>query len=284
MSLKTVAAWMPVRDAQVHKGDFGHAVVVAGSPAMPGAACLALRAARRSGVGRLSWVACERTLGRAFSLPPEVLLREWPLAAAECQDVSAWDEALAGASGLLVGPGLHSAERTRAALEAAGRAAGVPVCLDADALRLCAVEPHLLAPLSGRAVLTPHPGEMAALCGVPTTKVQADRSRWAARLAEAHRVVVVLKGAGTIVAAPVVAPTVLPAGGPELAHAGTGDVLAGLLVGLLAQGLPPLVAAQLAATVHAEAGAKVRLRHGVAGLCASDVADAIGLVWHEADR
>lgn len=285
-----LAQWLPERSADSHKGHFGHAVIVAGSPAMPGAALLSLLGARRSGVGRMSWVADEQTVSRAHGLPPEVLLRARPgmqeSGASKHSVAARWQACLADATAVLVGPGLDCVEATREALLACGARGQEPtaLCIDADGLRLVAAQPMLLAPLSGRVVLTPHPGEMAALCGVSTAEVQADRMACASRLADAHGAVVILKGANTVVAAPQQAPVSLAVGGPELSHAGTGDVLAGVVVGLMAQGLPLFAAAQAGVVAHGLAGAHAREMHGMAGTTASDVAEALGAVWRQAGR
>jgi NAD(P)H-hydrate epimerase len=128
-------------------------------------------------------------------------------------------------------------------------------------------------------VLTPHPGELARLCGRSVEAVQADRLGVAVECARAWRAVVVLKGAGTVVAAPEGIPAVIPTGNPGMASGGTGDVLAGLCGALLAGGAPAAEAAQVAAWVHGAAGDLVAARLGQRGLLASDLGEAIGQVW-----
>jgi len=151
--------------------------------------------------------------------------------------------------------------------------------LDADALNALAPDPSALAGLTSPVVLTPHPGEMARLSQRTIEEVQADRLGLAAEKARAWNAVLVLKGARTVVADPSGPPAVIPTGNPGLATGGTGDVLAGLCGALLASGLAPAPAAQVAAWVHGAAGDLVARRLGQRGLLAGDLGEAIGQVW-----
>jgi len=153
--------------------------------------------------------------------------------------------------------------------------------LDADALNAIAGKPGVLAKARGPTVVTPHPGEMARLIGKTGAEVQADRFEAAAKLARVERTVVVLKGAGTLVAAPDGRLSVNPTGNAGLAHGGTGDVLCGLIGGLLAQGMVPFDAARAGAYLHGWAGERVSLRRGQRGLMAGEVADELGSLWAE---
>jgi hydroxyethylthiazole kinase-like uncharacterized protein yjeF len=182
----------------------------------------------------------------------------------------------------VLGPGLPRGEATGALLLELLRRCAVPAVLDADALNAVAADPAALAGLASlpaTVVLTPHPGEMARLCGLTIDAVQADRIGLAAARARAWRAVVVLKGARTVVAGPDDAPAVVPTGNAGLATGGTGDVLAGLCGALLAGGCPAAQAARVAAWVHGAAGDVAAARVGQRGLVASDLGDAIGQVW-----
>jgi NAD(P)H-hydrate epimerase len=153
--------------------------------------------------------------------------------------------------------------------------------VDADGLNALSDGGAPLPDLGVPLLLTPHPGEMARLCGTSVQEVQADRIGVAAARARAWRATVVLKGARTVVADPEGPPSVIPTGNAGLASGGTGDVLAGLCGALLAGGLPPPAAGRVAAFVHGRAGDLVAKRTGERGLVAGDLGDAIGAVWAE---
>ncbi|HET6346996.1 MAG TPA: NAD(P)H-hydrate dehydratase [Myxococcota bacterium] len=267
---------LPRRDNASHKGTFGHVLVVAGSEATPGAAILAQLGALRSGAGLVSWAADTATVRSAPSRPPEVMLRQH---GDEEANGTAAGRLLAGVTAAVMGPGLGQRPAALALLTALLDAATIPCCLDADALNLLAATPALWSRVRPSTVLTPHPKEMSRLTGHSVEALQRDRMGAAAALASTRRCVVVLKGAGTVVAAPDGTATVLgDAGSPALAHGGTGDVLAGLIGGLLAQGLETATAARLGVLLHAQAGDVAAERHGQAGTSASDVAEAVGAV------
>ena len=153
-----------------------------------------------------------------------------------------------------------------------------PLVLDADALNILAEIPHWWQRLPGDAILTPHPGEMARLAGVSLEEVQSDRLGMAKRASLEWHKTVVLKGAYTVTASPDGQSRVCPAANPGLASAGTGDVLAGVIAGLVAQGLPLFDAAAGGVFLHAEAGGMVRNRLGDAGMIASDLLPVLPLV------
>ena len=138
--------------------------------------------------------------------------------------------------------------------------------------------------MNREAVLTPHPGEMSRLTGLSIEEVQSDRLRIATTAAAQWQKVVILKGAHTIVAAPDGKAKICPIANPGLASAGTGDVLAGAIAGLLAQGLPPFEAAVGAVFLHAQAGERVREEMGDAGMIAGDLLPALPMVMKELKR
>lgn len=257
-------ALLPARSSDAHKGMFGHVLVAAGSPTRPGAAILALRGALRAGAGLVSWSADDATWQRAPDWPAEAMLhvRGEPIPP--------------GVSAIVAGPG-WGMERM-AELADLGVAA-LPMCLDADALTLLAATPELWAQLPRPLIVTPHPKEMARLMGSSVAAVQAERVASARSLAKTRDVVVVLKGAGTVVAAPTGRVAVVGAGCAALATGGTGDVLAGVIGALLAQRLDAWSAACLGALAHAVAGDLCSQRHGLAGTTATDVAEVLGSVW-----
>ncbi len=272
---------LPDRIDDGHKGSFGHVFVVAGSEGKTGAACLAANAAIRGGAGLVT-VAVPRSLNAIFeakltepmTLPVEDDGRgyfvqgslEQLIRGAEARDV------------VVLGPGIGQDPQTvRMLHDLLGRWQG-PTVVDADGLNGFAGQPRALR-ANGARVLTPHPGEASRLLNVPVVEIQHDRVGHARRLAELADAVVVLKGKGTIVAAPDGQVLINPTGGPGLATAGTGDVLAGLIGALLGQGLEAFEAAGLSAYLHGLAG-----EHRNVGASASEVAERIPVVWDQVRR
>ncbi|OGO14658.1 MAG: hypothetical protein A2Y93_16955 [Chloroflexi bacterium RBG_13_68_17] len=300
-SAAALAAWLPSRPRDAHKGTFGRALVVAGSVNFPGAAVLAGLAAYRVGAGLVTLGVPSAIHAIAAAQLPEatwiILPHELGVLSGGAADVLRQE--LESAEALLLGPGFGQDPATAAFLarllgaeevshrgrigfvQAEGEVgrAGTrlpPTVVDADGLKLLVKIEGWPARLPAAAVLTPHPGEMSVLTGEAVADIQADRIGTARRWAETWGHVVVLKGAFTVVAAPGGEAMVLPFATPALARAGTGDVLAGAIVGLLAQGLPAFEAAVLAAFMHARAGEIAAAGLGTsASVLASEVADAL---------
>ncbi|HYF57805.1 MAG TPA: NAD(P)H-hydrate dehydratase [Burkholderiaceae bacterium] len=263
------------RAADAHKGRFGDVLVVRGAPAMRGAATLALLGAQAVGAGRLHLGVDDD--GGGDPMRPEAMTRRIDPASADPE------RALGPATAVVVGCGLGTGEAAAAKL-AAAIAHPAALVIDADGLNAIAADPSRRTALVARSragrptVLTPHPLEAARLLGCGTGDVQRDRIVAAHRLATATGTCVVLKGAGTVVALPDGRWTVNASGGPILSVAGTGDVLAGVVAGLLAAGLAPFVAAVLGAWLHgaaADALAAADDRAAGIGLAAPELAAAI---------
>jgi NAD(P)H-hydrate epimerase len=273
-------ALVPPRPADAHKGDAGRVLVVAGSPGKTGAAHLALTGALRGGAGLVTLAARPSVLPLALAGRPEAmsvaLEGDGPLA---LRDLDALRAASQGMDALVAGPGIPRGEESAAALRAWLESTRAPAVLDADALNAFAGSPQLFAGLPAPVVLTPHPGEMARLASSTIEAVQANRIGFAAERARAWGVVIVLKGARTVVAAPGAPPCVIPTGNAGMATGGTGDVLAGLVGALLAARLSAFDAARAAAFAHGLAGDLVAARTGQRGLLASDLGDGLGAVW-----
>ncbi len=301
-----VRALLPPRPADAHKGTFGTVLVVAGSVNYTGAALLAGQAAYRVGAGLVTLAVpapLHTALAGRFPEATWVLLpHELGVIAEGAVDVLR--ESLGRAKALLVGPGFGLEETTArfmarllGGVPQKGGAVGFvptaqahqeqtlplpPLVVDADGLKLLARVPAWPERLPGPAVLTPHPGEMSVLTGLDKREIQADRLGVAERFARAWGHVVVLKGAGTVIAAPDGRTAVVPVATPALARAGTGDVLAGAIAGLLAQGLPPYEAALVGTWLHARAGLTAARRWGhTAPVLAGDVLAALGRVLAE---
>jgi len=264
------------RARNTHKGRFGDVVVIAGAPAMRGASRLAMLGAQAVGAGRI-YLAVDGDIA-IEAHDPELMTRRIDRAATPSEQMLGTAQAIVAGCGF----GLPD-DSGRQTLEAVLRHPAALV-LDADGLNAVAADAMLRAALLARAarglssVLTPHPLEAARLLGVDAADVQRDRPDAAYRLATSTGACVVLKGAGTVVALPDGRWSINASGGPILSVAGTGDVLAGAIGGLLAGGLPPQQAAVLGAWLHGAAGDAMAAEPGWAGsigLPASRLAEAI---------
>ncbi|MBI3169972.1 MAG: NAD(P)H-hydrate dehydratase [Chloroflexi bacterium] len=273
-----VSAFLPERNPASHKGTFGTAFVVAGSTSYTGAALLAGKAAYRIGAGLVT-MAIPEPLHVVFAghLPEATWLllpHEHGFIAEEAAHLVL--SSLQRATAILIGPGLGGKHTTKLFIEHALPALELPVVFDADGLRHLASIHGWHKKLKVTAVLTPHPGEMAALTGLSLKEIQAEREQAAGKYAKEWGHVVVLKGAFTVIAAPDGRMTIIPVATPALARAGTGDVLAGLIVGLRAQGVDVYEAAIAAAYIHAQAGLHAADLIGTtASVLASDVLDSV---------
>lgn len=253
---------LPARSRSVHKGQLGHVLVVGGERGFAGAGLLAAQSALRAGAGLVSLATRSEHLPAAQARLPEVM------AAGVASANQLWVLG-ANASVWVVGPGLGQQAWGRSLLSAAAASPAAQVW-DADALNLLA---QAQVRLPAGTVLTPHPGEAARLLGISTAAVQADRPAAARALARHYQTVCVLKGAGSLIAAPDGDLWLCERGHPAMAGAGLGDVLAGFIGALLAQGLAALEAARLAVYLHAVAGE--RLAQQGRGLAASELCAVI---------
>ena len=280
----TVRGLLPERPIAAHKGTFGHVAVVAGSRKLVGASVLAAASAYRAGAGLVTLAAPE-TVDRMVA--PQ-LLEQVHLLLAETEDGHVAADAagpvralFGAASAAVVGPGLGDGDSVRSFLGAlllAEPALTIPVVIDADGLNALAQTYDWPDRLRAAAVLTPHPGEMSRLLGRPIAEIEEDRVATAREAAERWRQVVVLKGAHTVVASPDGRAALSPFANPALATAGTGDVLAGIIGSLLAQGAAPYDAGVAGVYVHAAAGEAIREEMGDAGLLASDLLSRVPVV------
>ena len=263
------AGGLAARSTTAHKGHFGHVLVIGGNRGMGGAALLAAGAALRSGAGLVSLATRSEHVSAALTRYPELMVTG-------LDDVAALSALCDRKSIIVIGPGLGQDDWARQCLRHAVEA-GLPLVCDADALNVIA-EGVVTMPPDIPLIITPHPGEAARLADVPTGEIESDRVWWAATLAERYAGVVVLKGAGTVIASPSKEdPPIICAGGnPGMATGGMGDVLAGLIGALVAQGLTLMEASTLGVATHARAGDLAWERYGV-GLTATDVADGLGV-------
>src|SRR5690625_1332104 len=256
-----LSATAPIRrERTAHKGRYGHVLVIGGDHGMGGAARLAAEAALRTGAGLTSVATRGEHVAALLAARPELMVR----AVGAGTDLG---PALERASVIALGPGLGTGDWGRV-LWRTGMDSVLPLVLDADGLNLLAADPRTFA--DRKVVLTPHPGEAARLLGCDTRAVQADRFAAAHKLAGRYRAVVVLKGAGSLVAAPNGKLAVCRHGNPGMASGGMGDTLTGIIAGLLAQRRSPWQAACRGAWLHARAG-DIAARDGERGLLASDL-------------
>ena len=266
---------LPARPRAGHKGSFGHVLVVAGSVGKTGAAALAAAGAGRSGAGLVT-VACPAGLNDVLEgLCTEAMTAPVPDTKERCFAAAAEDALLALAEArdaVALGPGIGTHPETVSLVRSLAARLERPLVLDADGLNALGPAVGVLKARRAPSILTPHPGEAARLLGISTQEVNRDRVGAARRLAEASGGVVLLKGAASVIAAPDGRVVLNPTGGPALASGGTGDVLTGVVAGLLGQGLEARDAAALGAFVHGLAGDRLATRRGPAGLLAGDVA------------
>lgn len=269
---------LPQRPRDGHKGRFGHVLVVAGSQGKTGAAALAGLGAARAGAGLVTLACPASTLAVLAAARSELMTAPVPEAAGGCFGSEAEKPVLELAAArdvVALGPGVGRAPETRAFVRGVARALACPLVLDADGLVAFEGAPAELRARRAPTVLTPHPGEAALLLGSTPAEVNRDRLAAARRLAAETGAIVALKGAATVVADPEGFATVNPTGGPALASGGTGDVLTGVVAGLLAQGLAPRDAAALGVFVHGAAADRLAAARGAVGLLAGEVAGAL---------
>ena len=269
---------LPARARDGHKGRFGHVLVVAGSEGKTGAATLAALGALRVGAGLVTLACPESSHPVLAAALSEVMTAPLPETARHCFGRAAEKPVLELAATrdvVALGPGLGRDEETRDFVRLVTRGLATSLVLDADGLLAFVDALSELRARRAPTILTPHPGEAALLLGATAADVNRDRLAAARRLASESGAVVALKGAATVVATPDGFATLNPTGGPALAAGGTGDVLTGVIAGLLAQGLAAREAAVLGVFLHGAAADQLAALRGQAGLLASEVAGAL---------
>lgn len=268
-----VRALLPRRRLCCSKADFGNAIIFAGSYGMMGAAILATRAAARSGCGK---VTCHSPKVGQFLLQSSV---PSALYEADNGDAVIGDIVLKHAyDAIAIGPGIGTADTTINALEnflKVANANGRPVVLDADALNCIGLRPTMLNYIPVKSVITPHAAEFDRLFGEQPDS--ESRLHKAIEMAEYYQIIIVLKGHNTCIVRPDHKVCINSGATPALATAGSGDVLTGLLTGLIAQGISPERAAVAAVYIHGIAGRIAENRHGEYGVIAEDIADSVGM-------
>lgn len=283
MDRASLAGILRPRDGESHKGRHGHLLVLAGSTGKTGAATLTCMGAARVGTGLI-------TLGIPKSINPimemkltevmtETLPEEADLGTLSKDALDRVFELSDGKSALAIGPGISTRFQVIQLIHDIVRRLEIPMVLDADAITAVSREPSWLKNALVPVILTPHPGEMSRLAGIPVPEVQADRIGVAREFATANKVILVLKGARTVIAFPDGTVSVNPTGNPGMATGGMGDVLTGMVAGFLAQGYDPADSARLGVYLHGLAGDRAAERIGPVGILAGDLLPEIpGLI------
>lgn len=265
---------LPARSKDGHKGTFGHLLVLAGSTGKCGAAVMAAQAGLRGGAGLVT-LACPQSIQPTIAAKVTEVMTA-PLTDAggkvSMQALAELLELSEGKQALAIGPGIGQREDVVGLVKSLVQESSLPMIIDADGLNALGDDLEILGARADRGiVLTPHPGEMSRLSGLSVNEIQTDRFSVARDFAVAHKVVLVLKGARTLVASPDGTVHVNTSGHAGMASGGMGDVLTGLIGSLMAQGLPAKDAATLGVYLHGLAADRLFDDFGDAGLLATDV-------------
>lgn len=265
---------IPLRKFDSNKGDYGKVAIIAGSSDLGGAAILCCRAALRTGSGLVHAFVPKKIQAQLNASDPEVIAHVGMTLAA-VKNI--------GPDVIAAGPGLGAAgeQLVKGLL---GASLKCPLVLDADGLNSISSRPKLLKKRKAPTVITPHPGEMARLLKTTAAEVQKDRVHISLKFAKEYNVMVVLKGAGTVVAAPDGKYFLNPTGNPGMAAAGMGDVLTGMIASLIGQGVKPFEASVCAAFLHGGAGDVIASLKGQKGMTASDIIEALPYVIKAVER
>ncbi|MCT4604747.1 MAG: NAD(P)H-hydrate dehydratase [Marinisporobacter sp.] len=265
---------MPIRKRDTHKGSYGKAYIVAGSTGMTGAAILSCESALRSGAGLIKMpvpqslnTIMETRLTEVITVP----LPEFKKGVVGISDIEKILKTMEESNVIAVGPGSGRSRELEELLRNMLEHTSTPMVLDADALNALANRKELLSLIKSQTVMTPHVGEMARLTGLEIDYINNNRIEVATEFAKKWNVVVILKGARTVVAGPKGEIFINITGNPGMATAGSGDVLTGIVTGLVAQGIDPLKAAAAAVYIHGTAGDLAAKKVGEYGLVASDI-------------
>ncbi len=267
------------RYQDTHKGTYGHLFIVAGSPGKSGAATLSALGAQRTGTGLV-------TVGIPESLNPimeqkttEAMTEPLPETALQTFGEESVERVLEiikdRKTAVAIGPGISTTNETRQFLYEIIRSSEVPILVDADGLTLIGDNPKILNEAKAPVVLTPHPGEMARLAQISTDDVQADRIAVSLDFSSTYNVYLVLKGARSIISTPSGEIFINSTGNAGMASGGMGDVLTGIIGGLLAQRLDPADACKLGVFIHGLSGDIIAEEIGEVGIIASDVANTL---------
>ena len=283
---QSVRLCFPPRKSNTHKGTYGKLLAVCGSETMPGAAVMAVKSAVRSGVGLISCAVPEKCIVPIVSNVPEctfMSISSKPEYLNE-NDREAIVDGLKRADACLIGCGMGETERTYQILKLIMQNANCPIIVDADGLNCLSRNIDLLNNAKTDVIITPHPGEMARLTGRTIEEIQNDRLEAARSFSEKYKVAVVLKGANTIISVPGGKIFVNETGNPGMSCGGSGDVLAGIIASLLAQGKNVTDAVTCGTYIHGECGDRAAAKYSVTAMTPSDIIDMLPSLFLELER
>ncbi len=275
---KIVKDNLPRRKRDSHKGDFGKANVIAGSKGMTGAAILTCRAAFRSGLGLLRLYIPESLNFIIKTNTPEVItvpLHEMRKGVIGINHIEKIIKGTADADVLTIGPGSGDTSELAEIVRRVLEVVEIPIVLDADGLNVLARNKEWLTSKKSKLVITPHIGEMSRLTGLPIEEIKEDKISIAREFSERWNLITVLKGASTIIASPDGQIYINRNGNPGMATAGSGDVLTGIITGLIAQGIEPFQAAITGVYLHGLSGDRIVKSKGEYGLVAGDIVEEL---------
>lgn len=274
---------LPKRSLDTHKGDYGHVLIIGGSRRMPGAPILAARGAMAVGAGLVTVAAPQETLNALTVALPEAMGLPLPTDADGNITAAAAEKVLAFAEKktIVLGMGLGKAATTREFVYQLLPKVPQAAVVDADALTALSKGAKPTEDWKKTLIFTPHPGEMAQLMGSEAKKVQENRLSMVEEAARIYRGIVLLKGYRTLISDGAKRLYINGSGNPGMSVGGSGDVLSGIIGGLLAQGLPPMAAAGLGAWLHGAAGDKAAAALGEASMTALDIVKYFPFLWQE---
>jgi NAD(P)H-hydrate epimerase len=274
-----IRRWLSVqRRPETHKGDYGHLLVIAGSVGKTGAAAMACEAALRMGAGLVT-LAIPKSLNAIMEVKlTEVMTEPLPETPKQTLSLRALNSILhlcENKKAVIIGPGIGTTKETQSLILKLIKTLNLPIVLDADGLTALATQPKILPAMNRSLILTPHPGEMAKLIGSTPREVQEDRIGISRNFSQSRHVHLVLKGHRTLIATPKGEIFINPSGNPGMASGGTGDVLTGMIGGLICQGFDILPSLQMSVYLHGLAGDEIALEKGEKSLIATDLIQKI---------
>jgi len=270
-----IRKWLSIpRRLDTHKGDYGHLLVIAGSVGKTGAAAMACEAALRMGAGLVT-LAIPKSLNSIMEMKlTEVMTEPLPETPKQTLGLRAFNSLLRlceKKSAVIIGPGIGTFKETQSLVLKLIKTLDIPIVLDADGLTALATQPKTLPAANRSLVITPHPGEMARLINSTAKEVQEDRIGISNKFSQSNHVHLVLKGFRTLIASPKGEVFINPTGNPGMASGGTGDVLTGMIGGLICQGFDILTSLQISVYLHGLAGDKAAQEMGEKSLVATDI-------------
>jgi NAD(P)H-hydrate epimerase len=274
-----IRRWLSIpRYGDTHKGDYGHLLVLAGSVGKTGAAAMTCEAALKMGAGLVT-LGIPKSLNSIMEVKlTEVMtqpLPETPQQTLSLRGLNAILRLCENKKGVVIGPGIGRVKETQSLILKLVKTLNLPIIIDADGLTALATQPKIFPPTNRSLILTPHPGEMATLTRSTVKEIQGDRIGVSRNFSKSHHVYLVLKGHRTVIATPQGEVFINPTGNPGMASGGTGDVLTGMIGGLICQGLGILTSLQIAVYLHGLAGDRVASEKGEKSLVATDIIEKI---------